>query len=281
MTRIKFKKWYNQVLKSTGSKFFDLKLYLYLFKIYERAKYDNYDAIIVVDGNEGDGKSTQGIQIASILDPEFNIDRVNLNPEGFMDDLKVLGKAMATQYDEASTGLFSREAMSKLSTTLIKMFTLIRSKNLFIVLCIPDFYIIDKYLRNVRIHCLIHKTDKRKYQFYDKQKVVRLSKFNNWNDARKKVSYNFRGTCNKQFPNQVSQEEYEKKKAESTHEVIDDLANAMTKGKPSPEFISLPNACHALGIKYSTGLQYVHEGLWKGFKRGGRWTGPFSVIFDG
>lgn len=274
MEKMKFLDWYRNVLGQTGKNLFTKKLYLFLFLIFLRVKYDDNDVIIVITGDEGSGKSTLGIQVSSVLDPSFNIERVNLEPEGFINDLRTLKKAKATQYDESSTGLFSRQAMSKMNTILIKMFTLIRAKNLFIILCIPDFFILDKYLRDVRVFCLIHVTKKGRLEYYDKPLVDKISQKSNWENVMKDRAINPLFTnedFNKGFPDQVSYQEYKEKKMESTNRVIDELSVKVTPKKSQSLYLRLPDVSQQLGVVHDTALGYVKSGKWKGSKDGGRW----------
>lgn len=116
----------------------------------------DWDFLFVVDGMEGGGKSTLAIQAALFLDPTFCMDRIVFDAEEFERAVLKAGKYQAIVYDEAITGLYSREAMQYINTALTKLLAQIRQKNLFIFILIPSFYDIDKYVAMWRSRGLFH-----------------------------------------------------------------------------------------------------------------------------
>jgi hypothetical protein len=173
----------------------------------------DYDGFIVVDGKEGDGKSVLAGQIARFFDPTYNIERCAFNEKQFMNASKNAGEFKAVVFDETMGYLSSRGAMSEFNRTLIKVFSEMRSKHLFVVICIPSFFELDKYPAIHRSIGLIHITKRGSYSVYNYEKKKLLyvygKKFYEY-----KISPNFHGTFSKYFP--LDKYEYEIKKREAT-----------------------------------------------------------------
>ena len=87
-----------------------------------------------------------------------------------------------------------------------------RSKNLFVILCIPNFFELDRYPAMHRSTGLIHINKRRSFGSYDYKKKKQL-----YLVGKKTYSYitspSFIGAFTKYFP--LNQEEYEAKKQEA------------------------------------------------------------------
>lgn len=116
----------------------------------------DWDAINLIDGTEGAGKSVLAQQFAYYLDPTFNIDRIVFTANDFKDSVLKADKYQAIIYDEAYSGLSSRGTMSEVNKILVSMLAEIRQKNLFIFIVMPTFFDLDKYVAIWRSRVLIH-----------------------------------------------------------------------------------------------------------------------------
>ena len=105
----------------------------------------DFDSFICVTGREGFGKSTLAGQIALYLDPTYNLDRCTFTAEQFEEACRFAEQHQAVVFDETMGYLSSRGAMSKFNRKLIKIMSEMRSKNLFVILCIPNFFELDRY----------------------------------------------------------------------------------------------------------------------------------------
>jgi len=175
----------------------------------------DWDMLFVLDGIEGGGKSVLAQQMAKFLDPNFNLDKIVFTPNNFEKVVKEANKYSCIVYDEAFAGLSSRAAMSRVNRSLVKMLTEIRQKNLFIIIVLPTFFDLDKYVALWRSRALIHiyKGDRFERGFfsfysYDKKKSLYVN-------GKKYYTYtnpspNFVG----RFPNHytVDKEAYKEKK---------------------------------------------------------------------
>ncbi|KKN48604.1 hypothetical protein LCGC14_0651030 [marine sediment metagenome] len=116
----------------------------------------DWDFVFLIDGMEGGGKSTFTIQLALYLDPTLNMSRIVFDAVEFEKEILKAEKYQAIIYDEAITGLYSREAMQYINTSLTKLLAQIRQKNLFIFVLMPTFFDMDKYVAMWRSRGLFH-----------------------------------------------------------------------------------------------------------------------------
>lgn len=114
------------------------------------------DFVLVVDGEEGSGKSVLAQQIAKYLDPKFHMDNICFNADQFIDRLKKSSKFSCIILDEAFSSANSRSALSEVNRSLIGVATEMRQQNLFVIIVIPSFFDLDKYFALWRCRALIH-----------------------------------------------------------------------------------------------------------------------------
>lgn len=172
------------------------------------------DYVIIIDGEEGTGKSSFASQIAYYVDRTFNMDRMCLTPDDFKRKIADANKGQAVVFDEAYTGLASRTALSDINKSLVEMMMEMRKKNLFVILCIPSFFYLEKYaaLHRARalFHCYFKDGAPGRYLVYNQKKMRQL-----YLVGKKKMSYNFPAVhkkCRFFQAVPIDWEEYEKKK---------------------------------------------------------------------
>lgn len=125
-------------------------------KIIPDIKQKDKDCVIAIDGKEGSGKSTLGLQWCKYIDNSFNLSRVVFTPEEFRTAVYDAKPKQAIMFDEAFTGFSSRAALSGVNRTLISLMMQIRQKNLFIVIILPTVFLLDKYISIFRTRVLVH-----------------------------------------------------------------------------------------------------------------------------
>jgi len=181
----------------------------------EKSLHNDYDLFIAIDGRERFGKSTLGAQIAKYLDPSYNIDRCVFTADQFMDAVAKAKPFQAIVFDEAHGYLGSRQSMSKFNRMLIKIMSEMGSKNLIVIIILPNFFELDKYPAIHRTSCLInvHQRGSFKLFNYEKKKQLYLKgkRFYAYN-----VGANFHGKFTKHFP--LNHNEYQAKKDASVIE---------------------------------------------------------------
>lgn len=115
----------------------------------------DWDFITIYDGIEGGGKSTKAIQDHLYLDPTLDLKRICMTSEDFQKQVINAKPYQAVIYDEAITGLYSREAKKYVNTSITKLLAQIRQKNLFIGIILPSFFDLDKYVAMWRARSLV------------------------------------------------------------------------------------------------------------------------------
>jgi len=172
----------------------------------------DYDSFLVLTGREGFGKSTFAFQVAKYLDPTFDLDRCVFSIEQFEEAAIGAKKHQAIVFDETMGYLSSRGAMSSFNKRLIKIMAEMRSKNLFVILCIPNFFELDRYPAIHRTTGLLHIYKRGYFGSYDYNTKKKLyltgKKYYSYN-----ISPNFIGRFVKYFV--LPKEEYERKKQQA------------------------------------------------------------------
>lgn len=139
------------------------------------------DCIGIVDGSPGLGKSTLAQQLANRVDPTF---KTAIPPRICM-DMPTLQKTIleakpgsAIIFDEALNGLNIRRTMSSLNVILTSLMAECRQKRLFIVLCLPSIFDMDRSIAIHRALFLIHVYTKggtqRYFKFFGKKQKSKL-----------------------------------------------------------------------------------------------------------
>lgn len=117
----------------------------------------NFDNVLIVDGMEGSGKSEFAFQWAIIQsDGRFTAKDIFYTTEQFEAWVENSKKGDVGVWDEFVLAGMSTDALTKMQNTIIKMFTLMRSKGLTILLVIPYFFMLRKYFAVARTRALIH-----------------------------------------------------------------------------------------------------------------------------
>jgi hypothetical protein len=117
---------------------------------------NKWDGVFLIVGSVGSGKTTMSHAICHYLDKTFNIDRVVFSGEELMRQIDIANVGDAICFDEAVLSMSSQDFASELQKVLIKKFTLIRSKRLYILLIIPNFYLLRKWFAIDRTKFMIN-----------------------------------------------------------------------------------------------------------------------------
>jgi len=172
------------------------------------------DGVYIIDGEERAGKSVFAMQLAKKLDPNFCLDRVCFDAEEFTKAVIKAKKGQCIIYDEAFTGLSSRGSLSEVNRLLVSLMMEMGQKNLFIIIVMPTFFLLDKYVAIWRARGLFHvytKGGKRGYWLFFNRKTKKLlyllgKKLYDYS----KPKSNFRGRFYDQYV--INEKEYREKK---------------------------------------------------------------------
>jgi hypothetical protein len=124
----------------------------YLKKMIE----NKWDGTGMLCGFPGTGKTTLSHQICFYMDKTFDLDRVVFSGEELMKCIDTAKRGEAICFDEAVFSLMSQDFASEIQKVLIKKFTVLRSKNLFILFIIPGFFLMRKFFSVDRTRFMIN-----------------------------------------------------------------------------------------------------------------------------
>ena len=174
-------------------------------KIIPSLQVKDKDCVIAVDGREGSGKSWFAFQIAKYVDPSFDLSRVVFSADKFREALFKAKKGQAVVFDEAFTGFSSRSSLSGVNRTLVSLLMQVRQKNLFIIIVLPTFFLLDKYVAVFRSRALIHvyenKTRRGYYRVYNSRlkKLLYLTGAKTYSYNHKSIRVSNRGRFYNKF----------------------------------------------------------------------------------
>lgn len=136
----------------------------YIYESFSMAKTimqkKDVDLPILVTGYPGTGKSTLIMQIATFLDPTFNETRMCQTVEDFIEQIKNSTKRQAIVLDESYAGLNASEVRREVGRAFLNLLNIVRQKNLYIFIILPNFFDMAKQVAVFRTRWLIHCYDK-------------------------------------------------------------------------------------------------------------------------
>lgn len=176
------------------------------------------DFVIVIDGEERAGKSLLGMNLGKYIDPSLDVSRICFSSQEFRQAIINAKQGQVVIFDEAFRGFSSRGALSEVNKILVSLMMETGQKNLCIIIILPTFYLLDKYIALWRARVLFHvykvKGRKGYWRLYNRKKKMKL-----YLDPKGKSFYQYRiktdfsGRFYGKYP--ISEEAYRKKKAES------------------------------------------------------------------
>lgn len=147
---------------------------------------EDQDWVFMVCGYVGHGKSNLAMNLAIMIDPEFDIDTQMVN--SFDEDYSFIDytekymdvKYKAVLFDEAIVALFSKDSPTYSSKSITKLFNMNRQLNHYYILTVPDFWSIEKYTREQRTRSMLYvfpdrNTRRRLYAYYSRDKITKLT----------------------------------------------------------------------------------------------------------
>jgi len=177
------------------------------------------DYVLVVDGYEGAGKSTMAMQVGKFIDPTLNLSRICFTPDEFRKAILGASKGQCIIFDEAFRGFGASSALSEVNKILKSLMIEMRQKNLFIIIVLPTFYLLEKYVALWRTKCLIHvhKSGGRRgyFKLYNKRKkqMMYLNPIGKKYYSYSHVKTKFRGRFYGKYV--IDEQKYRKKKEKS------------------------------------------------------------------
>ncbi|MBP93296.1 MAG: hypothetical protein CMC55_04160 [Flavobacteriaceae bacterium] len=245
--------FYDPVTKQDISYYIEPRLLSNLDKVKDRLEKKDKDFVMLVDGKEGSGKSTLAVQMAKYVDNSFCVDRCCMTATQFKEAIYKAKKGQAVIYDEAFTGLSSKGALSEINRMLVSLMMQMRQKNLMVIIVLPTFYMLEKYVAIFRGRVLVHiweREDRRYFGVFNnsKQKILFAvgKKYLSYRGVRTRFSGRFYG----KFP--INDPEYRKKKSLALEESEDGAKDKEREGQVYNErdfFISYLHYAKKVSVK--------------------------------
>lgn len=183
------------------------------------------DAVFIVDGKERSGKSkfsdALGAYAAYFMKSHYGLDSVCMTPFEFKSKVMQANKNDVIIYDEAHRGMGSRRALSEINNILIDLMMEMGQKNLFVIIVLPTFFMLDRYPALYRARGLFHVYERGKsrgfWVYFNTKRKERLYLL-----GKKMLNYNcmrwppFKGRFTGVWA--IDEEAYRRKKANSFKE---------------------------------------------------------------
>lgn len=271
----KFKEW--MMKREKIGYLFDHKLIYQAYKV-TQALTEDRDRFIIFSGKEGEGKSTLAIQFCSWVDLNFNMKKICMDGDKFLDRLGEMDKGEAVVLDEGGLAFLGRQAMSKRNILILQTLMIMRQKNLLVALCIPDFHLLEAYAKYHRVHKLIHIKSRGHYIGYQGFGIKKIAK----------DGYKYHEVLNVRVPTRCFWDGYFRKKFPSTIDHIqymsikDDHINEFLKKNKSKEiiaeYVSTMDVAKKFGLSQDTIRNKINDGKLPGLRMGGKIMLPIEVM---
>lgn len=209
----------------TDKQFYMHKTLVENLDILIKAVNKKWDGVIIIDGLEGSGKTTLakscGYYFAHKCGTNFNLDHIVFLPEQFMWACANFKPKSVIVWDEFIFGGYSSDAINTINKTITKMLTIIRNKQLFIILVIPWIFMLTPYVAVARSRCLLNVytpdgISRGSFSFYSYSRKRTLYFKNKRWYSYYGVDMNFRGDFRNMDGMLYDEAEYEKKKEEAS-----------------------------------------------------------------
>jgi hypothetical protein len=244
----------------------------------------DFDWLIVIAGYERVGKSTLALQVCRYIDPKFTEEQVVFDVRHFSKLVWSLEPGRAILIDEGATAMFNRNAMTADVKTGVQILTTMGARNLFVVICVPSFEILDKYIQEHRVRSVLRVTSRGNFLFYSKRQIER-SHYHKTLKKRFWAEPNFQDSF-KECSGELW-EKYKKRKMDYLIERSEHWFEQQTEqGQEKAaienrldELIPLSKAAKMLGISGLSLKARLKNGVIAGGKNMiGRWCVPLSEI---
>jgi len=278
----KFSEWLDT--KQHLNFYFTSHLWFRAFKIAHAVNNEDRDHFIVNSGLEGSGKTTLSLQLAAVIDPTFCLDRICYRPEQFIEGIEHSKKGQAFVLDEGNLFLFSREAMGSNNKIMVKLFALMRQKNLCVIVNVPNFYTVDSYIRDHRVRTLLEIPKRGYFKCIIGSGITQVSKDGNKykrvGGVHLKDGTYFYGTFRKGIPemNDITWETYSRYKQEEFDKFIQDIKGTVEDYSANSKYIGTKEASRILNTRQQLIADWCKAGRLKGVRIGGHWRIKREIV---
>lgn len=128
-----------------------------LVQILQKRIRDHYQNVIGIDGEAGGGKSTLGIQIAKAMDPSWDLELNYVYTKGQLHSKLSNWRTRSpiTLIDEGTNVINALDFRSKEDNSFVVVLDTMRSFGWTTIICSPNFWAINKRVRNDHTNYLL------------------------------------------------------------------------------------------------------------------------------
>lgn len=157
-----------------------------LLTIYEHMKQD-YDCMWVIEGDPGSGKSRFALNLLETwyriilrqkMTPE-HIKYISQDYVKWLEAFRTMKPYDMNIFDESCRSLDSLDFMTKVSKDLNKLFNVFRAKRFFSIIVLPNYFRLNKGVREDRLRGLISIQRRGEYKMFSKYGLKFVNGFNN------------------------------------------------------------------------------------------------------
>ena len=241
----------------------------------QRSLKDDYDHFTVICGSEGSGKSTFAANYCAVVSPTFCMKNVCFVKNDLLQALETAKRGDSLILDEGALFLFSRESMSLDNRIVTKLFTLFRQLNLHVCICMPNFWMIDSFIRDHRVKTLFRIPKRGDLTLYAEQAIRILSKegakYKGFDGIKLPYGTFTMGYYNAGMPNinDFNDDNYRKFKAETLQAFIKEIKQGTEN--VSQDLFDVKYVSKKMGISEAAIRERLRDGQIKAKKVGSSW----------
>ena len=231
--------------------YFEPKLIEKINLMIERTVKRKADNLLIVEGDEGMGKSNMAAGIAYYISwkmgRKYTIDNVHFDPQKMI-NYAVKKNEQIIHWDEVALAGLASEWQRKIQKTLIKLLMIARKRKHFYIFCIPKFqklneYIIERAVGMIRVYAA-KGIDYGRFVYYNKKRINELLRDYKKRKLPNYHKWTFRGRFLQYLPKVLNEEEYDKKKDEAIRSLLKE--DSQLNNKYRQELIKLKYRIYTL-----------------------------------
>lgn len=140
----------------------------------------NWDCVFIIDGLERSGKSTLGLTCAYyLMDGDITTENICSGTKDAVYKLEKLPDKSLLLIDEGSLLFSSKDTMKQEQRRLLKILNVIGQKNMILIVVLPCFFEVNRYIATQRsrflLHCYTDETLTRgRFSYFGRKKLGRL-----------------------------------------------------------------------------------------------------------
>jgi hypothetical protein len=226
-----------------------------------KAQNNDFDIVWAIVGRERLGKSFTALQIFREFYTQKGIDPIS-KMRNFTGDLESFSHAINNAdvgdmivLDEAADVMTTANYYDEMVRKVREAYTIIGAMNLFTIIVLPDFFLLDTYFRKFRVKAVIYVYQRGRIAMYCDDDIHKLE--NNAKETKNLLVV--RPTCYDSVPRFDDVEMlkiYKKIKDKKVKETKQSLIDMYGMG----ETVFLKKACNMMRVSYTFGLKLVKEG---------------------